>query len=476
VPNRYSIFHKGRFGVAALTCVAAGATAIALPLAQAMPVGAHAALKTKATIPAGFHDWIEHRDNAVHTGVSAETILSSATAFKPHWNVNTGTKSYASPAIAFNSTLNKSIVYIGNMLGEFNAYDAATGALIWHYQTPKTPGLSKEIEASAAVSVATNTVYFGDGDYHEYALNATTGALICKSPSMGGISASSPVIASPAGTGQVIYFGDAGASGNTSDGGHLWAMYGVGNTAGTRCSWDWSQDNFGSPPGSQTGLSGVYSTPAFGTLANHTPVVVVGSTDADDAIYAFNANTGAILWRFQTLIGIDSDVGAPPTIAEPGTIGAVGTPAYTDGVVYDTGKDGQTYALDLQTGAQIWTFNIKKTIHHGNPAQSGAALVGNAVYIGYGAGVFSLNATTGALNWTTPVAAPVISSISVTGPVGRQVMAVGDYASNVDVFSLATGANLFTFATGGPIFGSVGISTGQLFVASSDGKLYAFGN
>jgi outer membrane protein assembly factor BamB len=471
VPNRYSTFHKGRLGVAALTCVAAGATAIALPLAQAMPVAAHAA----ATIPAGFRDWVEHRDNAVHTGVSAETILSSATAFKLHWSVNTGGKSFSSPAIAFNSTLNKSIVYIGNMLGEFNAYDAATGALVWHYQTPKTAGLSKEIEASAAVSVATNTVYFGDGDYHEYALNATTGALICKSPSMGGISASSPVIANPAGTGPVVYFGDGGPSGNTSDGGHLWAMFGVGNSAGTACSWDWSQDNFGSPPGSQTGLSGVYSTPAFGTLANQSPVVVVGSTDADDAIYAFNANTGAILWRFQTLVGIDSDVGAPPTIAEPGTVGTAGTPAFTDGVVYDTGKDGQTYALDLQTGAQIWTFNIKKTIHHGNPAQSGAALVGNAVYIGYGAGVFSLNATTGALIWTSPVAAPVISSISVTGPAGSQIIVVGDLANNVDVFRLSTGANLYSFATGGLVFGSAGISTGQFFVASSDGKLYAFG-
>ena len=475
MPNRYSTFHRGRLGVAALTCVAAGATAITLPFAQALPVAARTAPRSAAgTIPAGFFNWIEHRDNALHTGLSPETILSSSTTFKQHWSANTGGKSYSSPAIAFNSTLNESLVYVGNMLGEFNAYNAATGALVWHYQTPKTAGLSKEIEASPAVY--NNTVYFGDGDYHEYALNATTGALICTSPSMGGISASSPVVANPSGTGPVIYFGDAGPSGNTSDGGHLWAMYGVGNTAGTACSWDWSQDNFGSPPGSQTGKSGVYSTPAYGSLANHTAVIVVGTTDPDDSIYAFNAITGSILWRFQTLVGIDSDVGAPPTLAEPGTIGAVGTPAYTDGVVYDTGKDGQTYALDLQTGAQIWTFNIKKTIHHGNPAQSGAALVGNAVYIGYGAGVFSLNATTGTLNWVSPVAAPVISSPSVTGPAGSQVIGVGDYAGNFDVFSLATGANLFTSATGGPVFGSVGISTGQMFIASSSGNLYAFGN
>jgi outer membrane protein assembly factor BamB len=466
--HRSSALRSGRLGVATLACLATGATAVGLSTSAA----AHSGRGVSAR-PAGTFDWIEHRDNALHTGVSKETVLSTSTAFKLHWSVATGDKSYDSPAIAYNSTLGESVVYVGNMLGEFNAYKATTGALIWHYQTPKTMGLSKEIEASPAVDG--NTVYFGDGDYHEYALNATTGALICTSPSMGGISASSPVIGSPTSSGHVLYFGDAGPSGNTSDGGHLWAMYGVGNTAGTPCSWKWSIDNFGSPPGSQTGVSGVYSTPAYGTLANQTPVVVVGTTDPDDAVYAFNANTGATLWRFQTLVGIDSDVGAPPTIGVPGTIGAVGSASYTDGVVYETGKDGQTYALDYATGAQIWAFNIKKTIKHGNPAQSGAALVGNAVYIGYGAGVFSLNATTGALNWTSPVAAPVISSVSVTGPAGKQIIAVGDYAGNVDVFSLATGANLFTYATGGPIFGSAGISTGQLFIASSDGKLYAFG-
>lgn len=473
MPNRYSSLYRGRLGLAALTCVAAGATAIAMPLSQAMPVAAKSS-PARAARPAGVVDWTEHRGNAAHTGLSTETTLSTSTAFKLHWTANTGFKSYSSPAVVWNSTLNESLVYIGNNVGTFNAYNATTGALVWHYQTPKTVGLSKEIESSPAVS--NNTVYFGDGDYHEYALNATTGALICKSVSAGGIIASSAVIGNPAGTGDVVYYGDGGPSGNTSDGGHLWAMYGVGNTAGPSCGSYWVNDNFGSPAGSQTGVSGVYSTPAYGTLANHTPIVTVGTTDPDDSIYAFNATTGAILWRFQTLVGIDSDVGAPATIAEPGTVGAVGTPAFTDGVVYDTGKDGQTYALDLQTGAQIWTFNIKKTIHHGNPAQSGAALVGNAVIIGYGAGIFSLNATTGALNWKSPVAAPVISSPSVTGPAASRVVIVGDLGNNADVFSLATGANLYAFNTGGLVFGSAGVSTGQFFLASSNGNLYAFGS
>ena len=213
-------------------------------------------------------------------------------------------------------------MYVGNQTGDFDAFNATTGKLVWQYTIPKTAGLSKEIEPSPAVYQ--NTVYFGDGNYHEYALNATTGALICTSGSVGGIISSSPLIGDPDGRGPVVYFGDAGPSGdsNVQDGGHLWAMYGVGNPDGAACSMRWMFDAFGSPAGSQTGMAGVYSSPAYYTFSNGVPVVVVGSTDNDDAIYEINASTGKAIWRFQTLTGEDADVGAPPTIAVPGTVGA----------------------------------------------------------------------------------------------------------------------------------------------------------
>jgi outer membrane protein assembly factor BamB len=465
--------HGSHLGTVVLTCVAAGAMAIGGPLLDAQP----AAASTKAsTIPAGFQDWPMMRHDQLHSGVSSETILSTSTTFKLHWSEQTGDLSFTSPAVVYDPTLGESLVYSGNMDGYFTAYNAATGVLVWSYQTPKVGTLSKEIESSAAVDMANNVLYFGDGDYLEYALNATTGAFICNSPSMSGISASSPVIGDPAGTGNVIYFGDAGPTGSsTPDGGHLWAMYGVGNTAGAACSIDWMFDSFGDPPGSQTGKAGVWSTPAYAQLANGTNVVVVGSSDNDDAIYEFNATTGAALWRFQTLVGTDSDVGAPPAIAEPATIGAAGSQLNTDGAVFDMGKDGIMYALDLQTGAQIWDYDVKTELGSGEPSVSGAALVGNYLYTGYGAGVYSLDAVTGALNWVSPAMPAVISSPSVTGPAGNQIIAVGDQGGNVDVFSLATGAALYTYRTGGVIDSSAAFSTGQLFINSTDGNLYAFG-
>ncbi|MGA7987872.1 MAG: PQQ-binding-like beta-propeller repeat protein [Candidatus Dormiibacterota bacterium] len=478
--NVQRVAHGGGALFAVLAIIAGGTASAQVASAQGRSQSAN-------TIPAGFQDWPEHMHDGTHTSVSAETILSASTSYRLHWSANTGgTIAYSSPAVVYNATLGVSLVYVGNQSGDFDAFNAATGALVWQYKTVKIPGLSKEIESSPAVS--NNTVYFGDGDYHVYALNATTGALVCKSVSVGGIIASSPVIGDPNGHGPVLYFGDNGVNGdvNVMDGGHLWAMYGVGNTDGTACATKWVFDNFGSPPGNQTGIAGVYSSPAYGTLAGGLPVVVVGSTDNDDSIYEFNANTGAELWRFQTLVGFDSDVGAPPTIAEPGVVGTSGSAAFTDGVVYDTGKDAITYALDLQTGQQIWSFAIKPNIGSGNPSQSGAALLGGFVYIGYGAGLFSLNAATGALNpnWTsgahigtTAAASGVISSPAVSGPPGNQVLLVGDLGGNVDVFNLQTGTTDFTYATGGVIFSSAAVSTGQFFIANGgNGNIYAFGS
>jgi eukaryotic-like serine/threonine-protein kinase len=458
--------------IVAILCAGA-AIAVVASVMHLSPASPRAV--TALAIPAGFQDWTMYRHDQTHSGISGETILSSSTIFKLHWSVTTAstgttTLAYTSPAIVFNGILGRSLVYIGNQQGDMNAYDAATGLLVWSYKVPKTVGLSKEIESSPAVS--NNTLYFGDGDWHEYALNATTGALICRSQSLGGITAASPVVANTDGKGDVVYFGDAGPSGSLSDGGHLWAMYGVGNSAGAACGTKWMFDAFGSPAGSQTGKSGVYSSVAFGHLGvggTGTPVVVVGSTDPDDSIYEVNASTGALLWRFQTLVGIDSDIGAPATIAGPGAFAA-----FPNGVVFDTGKDAYTYALNLKTGAQIWSFAIRKTIGHGNPTQSGAALVGNALYLGYGAGVFSLNATTGALNWISTPIGGVVSSPSISGPAGSQVMFVGDIKGGVYAFSLS-GAKLFSYSTGALVFGSAGISTGQFFIASSNGNLYAFG-
>src|SRR5580693_3567958 len=103
-------------GSAVLTCLAAGAMGIGVPLLGAQPV---AASSSSNTIPAGFQDWPMHNHDPLHSGVSAETILSTSTQFKLHWSEQTGDQSFTSPAVVYNATLNESLVYSGNMDGYF---------------------------------------------------------------------------------------------------------------------------------------------------------------------------------------------------------------------------------------------------------------------------------------------------------------------------------------------------------------------
>ena len=157
---------------------------------------------------------------------------------------------------------------------------------------------------------------------------------------VGGVIASSPVAVNPDGTGLVIYFGDNGLNG-FDDGGHLWAVNGIDPNAAANCSVKWSFNGYGATPGSQPG-AGTWSPPAFAKDKNGRPLVIFGGSSPDDAVYALDARTGARVWRFQAnpTGKFDADVGAGPTVSAPGSNG------FADGVVYVSGKENVTYALE----------------------------------------------------------------------------------------------------------------------------------
>jgi outer membrane protein assembly factor BamB len=438
----------------------AGAWLVAFGLLVALTGG------TSASGAATPEDWPTFGHDAGHSGVSGETAISASNAASLgiKWQVNTGEAVSASPVVAFNAVLNKRVVYVGNNAGVLSAYDAVTGKRLWFRQA------GPRIVSTA--SVVNGTVYVGSSAKKLYALNGATGAVQCTFDAPGVI-ASSPVAVDPDGTGVVVYFGDNGLGG-TDDGGHVWAVNGVDPNAAANCSQKWVFNGYGDPAGSQPN-AGTWSPPAFGRDRNGRPLVVFGGSSPDDAIYAVDARTGARVWRRQANPDnkFDADVGAGPTISKPGNNG------FVDGVVYVSGKENATYALNLRTGAVIWRFDIAGD----SPgvegyARSTAALVKNLLYVGYGAGVYQLNALTGAKLWKTPEKGPasgeVISSPALTGPEGSRVVAVGDLAGKVLVFHAGTGARLFNYTTPGQIYSSPAVSNGTIFIGSTDGFLYAF--
>jgi outer membrane protein assembly factor BamB len=432
-----------------------------------LALGSIVALSGALPAPAAtFSDWAMFHEDAAHTGVSEETAIgaNNAPTLSIAWQRGLGAPAYSSPVVMFNATLGKRVVYVGNQAGFVQAFDAATGVRIWSYKT----GAS----VSSTPAVDGNVLYIGSGDHRLYALNAATGQLMC-SFDTGGVVASSPVVADPDGSGRLVFVGDNGLSGS-DDGGHVWGINAVDPNPAPNCTERWRYSAFGNPPGSQS-AAGSWAPPAYGRDVNGRPVLVVGGSSPDNAVYGLDARDGSRIWRFQTeVFALDNDVGAGATISAPGVNG------FADGVAYVTGKNAITYALNLRTGAKIWEYRIRDAFGAaaGGP-RSTASLLGQRLYLGYGGGVLALDAVSGTKVWSTQEVSGrtsgVVSSPAVGGAPGDRVLLVGDMSGKLYAYSLATGQRRWTFQTGALVYASFAISGGFAFETSSDGYLYAFG-
>jgi outer membrane protein assembly factor BamB len=171
----------------------------------------------------------------------------------------------------------------------------------------------------------------------------------------------------------------------------------------------------------------------------------------------------------------------------PLTISAPGVNRFADGVVYETGKARYVYALNLVRGTAYWSYLLPGN----HPSQSAAALVANTIYEGYGArtgGVIALNATTGAVVWDKTGVPANISSPAVSGAAGNQVLLLGDLIgaatsgpkpSTLWGLSLSNGSVLFHNVpdpsdSTSAFFASLAVSTGRVFITSTNGILYAY--
>ena len=397
----------------------------------------------------GFANWPMFRGNLAHTGVSPETGINTTTAstLTPDWSASVASASYSSPAVVNLVSTGQPTVFVGG-LGIFAAYPASGGAPLWTFP------VNKMVNASPAV--LNGVVYFASTDGTIYAVNAKNGELRCSYDTNQFTEGSPLVVEDPDGSGPVIYEGTAPTPGP----GFEWAIYGPGNTHGS-CTKDWAFDGW------TIFHTGTWSPPAYGTNANGIPVVVFGSDDPDNSVYALNAETGAKIWTYRTnKTTADDDVGASPTISAPGVNG------FADGVAYITGKDKITYAFDLTTGALIW----KHALVRGTAGDvSGTALVGDTVYLGSDTGVYALNASTGALVWRVIPNRAFYASPAVVGAPGQQVLITAGINGHLYALDLATGKTLWTqTADSAGIWSSPAVSQNTIYITGKDGQLLSF--
>lgn len=424
------------------------ASALGLIVMAALTVPAVAATAVTSAGAPLTNAWPRFGHDPLNSGFSPDPLISdtNAATLGVRWMANTARPALSSPVVAWNATLGATLVFQGNEGGYFTAYNETTGAVVWSVNLGSAIRTTPVVEGT---NVWVAPTYGG----HMYKLDTTTGATECAARYTS-ITYASPVFGTPPGGQPTIYFG-VNPQGTVS--GPVYAF------SETNCATEWQFSKYNKP-------AGVWDPLSYGTDVTGRALVLFGTADPDESVYALDASTGALVWRFQTAGTGDIDVGAGVDIAPPGTNG------FADGVAYVPGKDGNMYALNLSTGAAIWSFNFYADSHV-NPmgSISTPALVGNQVLFGFGAGVYALNATTGAKMWVyNDGGTPVDSAVAVVGSSGHLVAAFTTLGGQFQVVRVSDGALIYSHQTGNYVTASPADVDGNLVIASSDGFLYDF--
>lgn len=190
------------------------------------------------------------------------------------------------------------------------------------------------------------------------------------------------------------------------------------------------------------------------------PVVWNGAVyfgSGDDNVYALDAATGALKWKFAT-----GDV-------------VHASPAIADGMLFIGSWDANLYALDVATGAERWRFKtgVDPDTHNQQGIQSSAAVADGMVYFGCrDSHVYALDEKTGAKRWAFSTKGSwVLTSPAVSK--GKVYFATSDTAL-LYAADAKTGAIEYAVGfTGWPVYSSPAIAGDMLYVGSTEGTVSA---
>ena len=170
-------------------------------------------------------------------------------------------------------------------------------------------------------------------------------------------------------------------------------------------------------------------------------VVYVSSYYPSNYLYALNANSGAMLWRYPA--------------------GGGRSPVVVNGVVYVDSQDHYVYAVNASTGKLLWKFAT------GSEVQSSPAVANGVVYVGAPDGnLYALDAGTGALLWkfATPSDSGFHTPVVVNG-----VVYAGSEDNNLYAVNASTGVLIWKYGGVSPYFQAV--ANGVVYFSS--GNFYA---
>jgi outer membrane protein assembly factor BamB len=312
---------------------------------------------------------------------------------------------------------------------------------------PRLNGVKRKFQTGGEVvsspAVVDGVVYVGSNDGKLYAIDGAIGLLKWK------FATGARVSSSPAVADGVVFFG--------SYDGNFYAV--DARSGGVK----WKFKNAGERRYAGTHLHGALPVaekmPDPFDVYLSSPVVWKGAVyfgSGDGNVYAVDAGSGALKWKFQT-----GDV-------------VHASPAIVDGRLYVGSWDTYFYALDAATGAEVWRFKTgdDPETHNQVGIQSSAAVANGTVYFGCRDSKFyALDAATGKQLWVFPNN----GSWVITSPVvqdGKVYLATSDTAL-LHALDAKTGAAIHSMKYHWPIFGSPAIAGSTLYLAGQDGKLVA---
>jgi eukaryotic-like serine/threonine-protein kinase len=189
------------------------------------------------------------------------------------------------------------------------------------------------------------------------------------------------------------------------------------------------------------------------------PVVVQGAVyfgSGDGNLYALDAASGALKWKFQTGDVVHS------------------SPAYADGAVYFGSWDSFFYAVDAATGKEKWRFHGGKDplIHNQVGFQSSPAVVDGVVYVGCrDSNLYALDGATGKEKWRfNNEMSWVITSPAIVQ--GKVVFATSD-SSLYHVLDAATGKSVLKIQDKSYMFSSPAVAGDVVLIGVLNGTLQA---
>jgi outer membrane protein assembly factor BamB len=314
----------------------------------------------------------------------------------------------ANAAVNSSPSVVNGIVYFGNDAGVVSAVVVNTGASQWAYATPS----GAPIHSAPAID-PNGTVIVASSDGNLYWIGKT-GSLMT-SLSLGGTLTSPNVD-----NGQIFVDSSTGA------------LYEVSDSTGT-VTWT-------------SRLSAASSSsPAF-DAAND--IVVAG--DGSGAVTAFNATTGAQLWKAVT--------GGPVTAA----------PLILGGTVYVGSADANFYAINETTGAVTWKYALTGPI-----VAAASELSGSEIWIGDSNAMTYAFSPSGSLLYSLSLGQTSGAIVGIANVAGSTFFEMaGGLVAMIRVVNEA--GNAWSYQTATTLSTSPAIVDGTVYIGAADGGLYAF--